>query len=70
MAEFIVWMGLWLGLAGWVLALYTIIKSLFSDPRWRIIIDHNHYGEGMIELVLFTSICIFIFISALYYVMS
>ena len=68
MVEIHVWFALLLGLSGWVLALYTIIKSLFSDPRWRIIIDHNYYHEGFIELIIFTSICIFIIIVAINYI--
>ena len=52
--------GLSLGLAGWILHLYTLILSAFSTPnRWTIKIEFNAYHEAIIELILFTSICIF-----------
>jgi len=59
--------GLSLGLAGWILHLYTIIKSAFSTPdRWTIRIAFNSYHEALIEVILFTVICgvfIYIFLS-------
>jgi len=52
--------GLSLGLAGWILHLYTLILSAFSTPnRWTIKIEFNAYHEAIIEVVLFTLICVF-----------
>ena len=59
--------GLGLGLAGWIIHLYTLILSAFSTPeRWTIRIAFNHYHEAIIEVILFTVICgffIYIFLS-------
>jgi len=70
MSGFEVWISLLLGLVAWILALYTIIKSLFSKPRWIIRIDHNHYGEGIFELILFTIITIFILFTSINYIIT
>ena len=52
--------GIGLGLAGWLIHLYTLIRSAFSTPkRWTIRILFNEYHEAIPEVIIFTSICIF-----------
>lgn len=47
------------GLGGWIIHLYTLIKSGFSTPkRWVIRIEFNCFKEAIPELIIFTLICI------------
>ena len=46
------------GLGGWILHLYTLILSYYSDPKWKISISFNYYHEAKIELIVFTAVII------------
>ena len=48
-----------LGLGGWAIHLYTLILSYFSDKRWTIRVEFNHYNEAISELIVFSGVIIF-----------
>jgi len=48
-----------LGFGGWVIHLYTLLLSYFSDEKWTCRVSFNYYHEAWIEVILFTALCIF-----------
>ena len=54
---------LFLGLGGWMIHLYTLILSYFSDKKWTIRVEFNCYHEAIPELIIFSIIIIFIIFS-------
>jgi hypothetical protein len=52
-------MSMGLGLAGWIIHLYTLILSYFSDTKWSIRVSFNDYHEAIPELIIFSGIIIF-----------
>lgn len=56
-------LNLFLGLGGWIIHLYTLILSYFSDNKWTIRVNFNDYHEAIPELIIFSGIIIFITIT-------
>ena len=55
---FIIILCLALGLGGWIIHFYTLIRSALADERWCVKVMFNDYHEGIAEIVVFATIII------------
>lgn len=60
--------GITLGLIGWIIHLYTILLASRSTgvDKWHVHVSFNEYHEAIPEVILFSAICMFLFMLTLF----
>jgi len=52
-----------LGISGWVIHLYTLIRSYWSDEKWTVKVMFNYYHEAKAEIIVFTGVIIYLILT-------
>ena len=63
-------MSIMLGLGGWTIHLYTLIRSYFSDNKWVVRVSFNECHEAIPELIIFTGVIILMGFTIITFIMG